>query len=385
MACSGKNGLRGFEVSSMPRYWIDLFTWKTWQEFLKAGGTVSGFRERRWSTVQKMKPGDFLLCYLTGLSRFIGILEVADKPFLDETPIWGEAIFPARVPVRVVLELSPEHAVPVAALSTKLSYFQDMKSPSSWSGHFRGSPTEEKLQDAQVIIQALQDALHHPVHRDFDPKKLERKVPLFFTDKDNEAVTVPESVAETIRQTDKPVVKEETSHEEIQWLLLQLGNDMALDVWVARNDQSRSYNGNNFRKLPHLLKSLPRQFDEATNRTIELIDVLWLKEGAFVAAFEIEHTTSIYSGLLRLSDLISMQPNINIPLYIVAPDERREKVFTEINRPTFSRLKPPLREMCQYISYSELKNKVEQVRGFLKYLSPQFLDEIAESLEPDTL
>jgi hypothetical protein len=137
--------------------------------------------------------------------------------------------------------------------------------------------------------------------------------------------------------------------------------------------------------LPYLLKSLPRQFDEATNRTIELIDVLWLRVGAFVAAFEIEHTTSIYSGLLRLSDLISMQPNINIPLYIVAPDERREKVFTEINRPTFTRLRPPLREMCRYIPYSELKNKVEQVRGFLKYLSPQFLDEIAESLEPDTL
>jgi hypothetical protein len=61
------------------------------------------------------------------------------------------------------------------------------------------------------------------------------------------------------------------------------------------------------------------QFDEATNRTIELIDVLWLKGNAVVAAFEIESTTSIYSGLLRMSDLIAMQPNLNIPLYLVAP------------------------------------------------------------------
>lgn len=369
----------------MPRYWIDLFTWKTWQEFLKAGGTISGFREKRWSTVQKIKLGDYFLCYLTGLSRFIGILEVTGKPFMDHTPIWGEAVFPARLPVQVVLSLPPEHAVPVAMLSSNLSYFQDMKSPYSWSGHFRGSPTEERPQDAEIIIHALQEAADNPVHREFDTRKLERKVPLFFTDKDNEAVTVPESVTEQVRQTDRTAVKEETTHEEIQWLLLQLGSDMELNVWVARNDQSRSYEGNKFQNLPHLLKSLPRQFDEATNRTIELIDVLWLKEGAFVAAFEIEHTTSIYSGLLRLSDLISMQPNINIPLYIVAPDERREKVFTEINRPTFSRLKPPLREMCRYVSYSELKNKMEQVRGFLKYLSPQFLDEIAESLEPDSL
>lgn len=76
-----------------------------------------------------------------------------------------------------------------------------------------------------------------------------------------------------------------------------------------------------------MVSVLPRRFDEATNRTIELIDVLWLKDNTIIAAFEIEHTTSIYSGLLRLSDLVSMQPNLNIRLYIVAPDERRDKVL----------------------------------------------------------
>jgi hypothetical protein len=50
-------------------YWLDLFTGTTWKEFLAAGGEVSGFRERRWKTVQQMKPGDYLLCYLTGISR----------------------------------------------------------------------------------------------------------------------------------------------------------------------------------------------------------------------------------------------------------------------------------------------------------------------------
>jgi hypothetical protein len=56
-------------------YWLDLFTGTTWQEFLDAGAGVSGFRERRWKTVQRIKPGDYLLCYLTGVSRFIGVLE----------------------------------------------------------------------------------------------------------------------------------------------------------------------------------------------------------------------------------------------------------------------------------------------------------------------
>jgi hypothetical protein len=62
-------------------YWLDLFTGKTWDEFLKAGGRVTGFRERRWKTLQRMKAGDYLLCYLTGISRFVGVLEVTGEPF----------------------------------------------------------------------------------------------------------------------------------------------------------------------------------------------------------------------------------------------------------------------------------------------------------------
>ena len=49
-----------------------------------------------------MKPGDYLLCYLTGISRWIGVLEVVSEPFKDTTPIWKDEAFPARVRVRSV-------------------------------------------------------------------------------------------------------------------------------------------------------------------------------------------------------------------------------------------------------------------------------------------
>jgi len=35
-----------------------------------------------------------------------------------------------------------------------------------------------------------------------------------------------------------------------------------------------------------------------------------------------------HSGLLRMADLVSMQPNLKLDLFIVAPDERREYVFS---------------------------------------------------------
>jgi hypothetical protein len=66
----------GNTIAIAPNYWLNLFIETTWQEFLDAGATVSGFRERHWKTVQQIEPGDYFICYLTGVSRFIGAIEV---------------------------------------------------------------------------------------------------------------------------------------------------------------------------------------------------------------------------------------------------------------------------------------------------------------------
>lgn len=54
--------------------------------------------------------------------------------------------------------------------------------------------------------------------------------------------------------------------------------------------------------------------------------MLWLRKNSIAAAFEVECTTAVYSGLLRMSDLLALQPDLDIKLYLVAPDERRGKV-----------------------------------------------------------
>jgi hypothetical protein len=169
------------------------------------------------------------------------------------------------------------------------------------------------------------------------------------------------------------------AHSEIQALLLKLGADMGFDVWVARNDRGCEVSGRKLGEMPRIRAELPRQFDDATNRTVELIDVLWLRGNAFVAAFEVESTTSVYSGLLRMSDLVAMQPNLNIPLYLVAPDERRQKVLSEVNRPTFTRLKPSLAEICRFIPFDGLREQLRKVEAIVQHLKPEFLDELSES------
>ncbi len=368
-------------------YWLDLFSYSTWVQFQEASCEISGFRERRWKMVQKMRPGDYLLCYLTGVSRWIGLLEVVSEPFFDRNPLWIEDDFPARVKVKPLVSLTPETAVPVFELREKLSVFKNLNNPNAWTGYFRGSPAKWKIADGETVAEALLAANANPVTRPVDEKKLGRMPPVLKAK--TGVVTVPEDENGTDDNTrvgakvGANTQREPTVHTEIQWLLLKLGNEMGLDVWVARNDRNREYDGHRFDILSRLRKELPHQFDDATNRTIELIDVLWLQGNAIVAAFEIESTTSIYSGLLRMSDLVTMQPNLKIPLYLVAPDERRNKVIEEINRPTFSRLKPPLSEICRFIPFSGLREKIAQVESLLHYLKPDFIQEVSESCAVD--
>lgn len=361
------------------RYWLDLFTGKTWEEFLKNGAKVSGFRERRKKVAHKIQIGDYLICYLTGISRFIGVLEIKSDCFVDQTPIWEDAVFPIRFKVKLIYQLTPKTAIPIQNFKEKLSFFKKGGHKTSWTGVFRGSPNEFQQEDGKIIVEEIKKAVMNPIEIDFDEKKYWRKPRTFETK--GAIVTVPEKGMD---QEELPpgLEKEKSTHDEMQYLLLKLGSDVGLDVWVARNDLNKEYDGMIFKDIPNMKKELPRQFDEATNKTIEKIDVLWLQGDAIIGAFEIEHTTSIYSGLLRMEDLISMQPNIKINLFIIAPDERRDKVFEEINRPIFAKLKPPLPKICKFIPYSELKKGIDNVRSYTKYLKPEFIEEIAESCEP---
>jgi hypothetical protein len=116
--------------------------------------------------------------------------------------------------------------------------------------------------------------------------------------------------------------------------------------------------------------------------------VLWIRGNSIVVAFEVESTTSIYSGLLRMSDLLALQPNLEINLYLVAPDERRDKVEQELMRPTFKIREKPLLNVCGFLAFSRLMEKIEAIRklGLAASLKPTFLEQTAEFFgdeEPD--
>ncbi|MEO9263744.1 MAG: winged helix-turn-helix domain-containing protein [Candidatus Baltobacteraceae bacterium] len=191
-------------------------------------------------------------------------------------------------------------------------------------------------------------------------------------------VTVPEDpgedgYVEILARTD---VRE--SHQ-IQALLADIGSRMGMQIWLPRNDRT-SVLGEWKGDHPGPLDRLPLNYDEATLKTIEQIDVLWLRGRSIRRAFEVEHTTAVYSGILRMADLLALQPNMDIKLHIVAPPARRDKVFQELRRPVFSLLeRGALFEYCTYLSYDSVRDLREQ--PLLAHLNEAVLDDYAEEAE----
>lgn len=166
---------------------------------------------------------------------------------------------------------------------------------------------------------------------------------------------------------------------QIQGLIAKIGTLMGFTVWLPKSDRGRVLKV--WKAEPgELLDELPLGYDSTTTKTIEQIDVLWLRKRSIVRAFEVEHTTSVYSGLLRMADLVALQPNINIKLHIVAPSEKRGKVLQEIQRPVFSLLEGrALSEMCTYLSYDNIK-EIRELKH-LAHLSDKVIGDYEEAAE----
>jgi hypothetical protein len=136
---------------------------------------TAGYREKRWRSVQQIQPGDILLCYLTGVSRWIGILKVVGEPYRSNAPLWKSDTFPCRVDVSAEVLLEPETALPVTDFREQLTIFENLKNPSAWSWHFCTAPNRQKDNNGPIVADALREAAKNPVHRPVDPKKLMRK------------------------------------------------------------------------------------------------------------------------------------------------------------------------------------------------------------------
>lgn len=151
----------------------------------------------------------------------------------------------------------------------------------------------------------------------------------------------------------QPPERELSEHLRMQWLLLKMGRQAGEKVWAPRNDQQRITSEYNFIEFE-------KEFSDGVDtqaKYVANIDVVWKAEFRIDAAFEIENSTSIYSGLLRFADLTMVAPNTLYPMFIVAPGERRNRVKEQLERPSFRHL--GIHEKVRYLSYERI-NEIDE-------------------------
>ena len=159
----------------------------------------------------------------------------------------------------------------------------------------------------------------------------------------------------------------DATHTGMQGRLRDLGHALGFDVWIAANDRGRTYGAGTL--ADGSLEQLPLHLAEWQD-AVRLIDVVWFDRGSakVAAAFEVEHSTSIYSGIVRMLDLALGAAAAHGPqLFLVAPDERRADVAQQLRRPAFSRVS----ELgIRYLPYSELAQHGAAIERFGTGIKP---------------
>ena len=369
-------------------YFIDLFSPETAQAFEQSKKDVSGFRISRKTYIenQKIGPEDKFICYATRLQRFVGILEIESKHFIDETPLFTKENDPfvLRFKVKPLVWLPLEKAIPVHSDSIwdNLSFTKDLaKDSNRWTYMVFSSPRAWPKADCEFLEKALieqsQKLVEYKFTEDDEKKMKSQKIRL--SGKKEVSVSVPDDEEEVVIEEQEETQNERRESIRVQAKLAEIGEKLGLKVWLPRNDRIgvlETWKP----KENALLEDLPFSFDDVTLRTIKNIDVLWIQGRTIVRAFEVEGTTSIYSGILRMADLLSLLPNIEIKIHIVAPDNRRNEVFKQISRPVFAVMeKGPLSELCSYIPYESIYELSKERR--LENMKDTIVDELAEYSE----
>jgi hypothetical protein len=144
-------------------YFLAVFSPDTHAAFSASDRSVMGFRERHAKAATKVARGDLLLCYLTGLGHWVGVLRIEGATYHDETPTFTERDDPyvVRFAVSPVVWLAADRGVPIRddAIWTKLSFTKAHdKRGSRWTGSLRTSLSPMKPDDGALLEHAMRRA-----------------------------------------------------------------------------------------------------------------------------------------------------------------------------------------------------------------------------------
>ncbi|HVP96755.1 EVE domain-containing protein [Methanoregula sp.] len=151
------------------KYYLAIFNVTSWREFLNNGARIYGTTGNQANRAKNLQKGDFLICYITGYSEFVGILEILSDAYVDKSRLWEESTFPIRFDVKLVEKLSEHSGISGRDLVGKLSVLKNLKNPKKWWAFFINSLNEFPSDDGEYLVNAIR--MKAASKRDFSSKQ----------------------------------------------------------------------------------------------------------------------------------------------------------------------------------------------------------------------
>lgn len=310
-------------------------------------GAVPGpGNSRTWET---MEPGDYVFIYKSGLIIFAAEVALKTRSPRMAEYLWGKDSNGQTWEYMYFLVNTEKVNVGMSKLNSIIGYSENFF-PRGFSA-IDQNKVDSLLNNYGDALSVLQKIEQGKELEKINEHKKEEKIVL-----------------------DEKVERAPTEHDEMQWRLIRLGKKSHVDVWVPQNDQGKSYENHAFRD--DVLHDFQTTLDVPPY--IKNIDVVWKYGYSIKSAFEIEHSTAVYSGILRLSDLRALTPNSTYPLFIVADRDRRSKVFSELQRPTFDNPFLNMKEVVSFLSYDKVREMDEESKDRDANISLDFLQSKSE-------
>lgn len=273
--------------------------------------------------VLEVRPRDRVVYYCRGDYAIKGIYEVVKACFAEETK-WPES--PFQFKIKPIIEL--DEPFDFRVLLSSLDLFRDLGDIRKWGMSLRGT----------------YNAVKRLTERDYET--IERAI---VQAKDRGTVGEEDEIEERLGDY--------RHHLQIQYKIAEWGIENGYRVHVAINDRGKIRE-----KLGKVLSDIPRFHSDRVLEIAERIDVLFFdkERDVLTHAFEVEHTSTMYSGLLRLNDIAETCHRGTTKFYIISDKSKRDKFNHELERPSFQLLR---KDKCEFVSYEELEEAWKQLQS----------------------
>lgn len=308
------------------RAWLLVACPERWPGIVRDRSFGLKGRKRAPASLKYAKPGEPCIVFVSEKQIFAGWGKITGGYYYDM-----DNEFPHRIRLEVTLDFAK--SVPIRSMINELRF---IKNTTNWQAYFRKGIKSISLSDYQVIKAELEA---RPTSAETQPESQQGE----------EEALEPRTIVLHLSDID--------SHSNAEGALLELGNLLGFDTYVTADDRNKEFRGKLLSKTATLQEMPEDCIPPGIKNTVRHIDVIWFEEKFPRYCIEVEHSTDITHGLLRLYRLKELKTSF----MVVAPTGAQDKFEREVKKAPFD----SIRDSFRFNSYDDLTRFLAVAREFV--------------------